>query len=87
LEARSRRRFSASSECALPIRLTLVISAEDKADRLEACTALLPPAAVEPVAQQGAVTAEPVAQQGAVAAEPVAQQEVVAAAAVEPGAR
>ena len=61
-----------------PLCLTLFISAEDKADRLEACTALLPPEAVEPAAQQEAVAAavaEPVA-------EPVAQQ-----AAAEPGAR
>ena len=49
--------------------LTLVTLAEDKADRLEACRALLPPE-VELDAQQGAVVAA--------AAEPVAQQEVVA---------
>ena len=59
--------------------------AEDKADRLEACRALLPPE-VELDAQQGAVVAaaaEPVAQQEVVAAaaEPVAQQEAVEAAA------
>ena len=65
--------------------LTLVTLAEDKADRLEACRALLPPE-VELDAQQGAAVAagaEPVAQQEVVAAavaEPVAQQEVVAAA-------
>ena len=54
--------------------LTLFISAEDKADRLEACTALLPPEVAELDAQQEAVVAA--------AAEPVAQQ-----AAAEPGAR
>ena len=75
----------------LPIRLTVFISAEDKADRLEACTALLPPEVVVPVAQQEAVAAvaEPVAQQEAVAAaaaEPVAQQEAVVAAVAEPSA-
>ena len=74
---------------ALPIRLTPFISAEDKADHLEVCTALLPPPEVaELVAQQGAVAAEevPVAQQGAVAAAevPVAQQGAVAAAEQEP---
>jgi hypothetical protein len=73
-----------------PLCLILFISAADKADRLEACTALLPEVA-EPVARQVAVAAavEPVAQQGAVAAavEPVAQQEAVAAAAVEPVAQ
>ena len=43
---------------ALPPRLIPFISAEDKADHLEACTALLPPVvAEEPVAQQGAVAA------------------------------
>jgi hypothetical protein len=57
--------------------LTLVTLAEDKADRLEACRALLPPE-VELDAQQGAVVAA--------VAEPVAQQEVVAAAVAEPGA-
>ena len=79
---------------ALPIRLTPFISAEDKADHLEVCTALLPPPEVaELVAQQGAVAAAevPVAQQGAVAAaeqEPVAQQgAVVVAAAAKPAAR
>jgi hypothetical protein len=53
----------------------------DKADRLEACTVLLPPEAEEPDAQQ-AVAAVPDAQQEvvAVAAEPDAQQEVVVAA-------
>ena len=59
-----------------PIRLTLFISAEDKADRLEACTALLPPEVAELDAQQEAVAAavaEPVAQQGAVAAVVVAE--------------
>ena len=61
--------MSARSLC-----LTLFISAEDKADRLEACTALLPPEVAELDAQQEAV------------AEPVAQQEAVAAAA-EPGVR
>ena len=58
-----------------PLCLTLFISAEDKADRLEACTALLPPEVVELDAQQGVVVAA--------AVEPVAQQEAVAAAAVE----
>ena len=66
-----------------PLCLSPFISAADKADRLEACTALLPPEVAELDAQQGAVAAavEPVAQQGAVAAavEPVAQQEAVAA--------
>ena len=62
---------------ALPPRLIPFISAEDKADHLEACTALLPPVvAEEPVAQQEAVVAA--------AEEPVAQQEAVAAAAEEP---
>jgi hypothetical protein len=75
--------------------LHLVISAEDKADRLEACTALLPPEVAELDAQRGAVvaTAKLVAQQEEVvvvaAAEPVAQQEeeVVVAAAAEPAAQ
>ena len=72
--------------------LHLVISAEDKADRLEACTALLPPEVAEPVAQQEAVAAaaaEPVAQQevAAAAAEPVAQQEAVAVTAARSGVR
>ncbi|MDB5514617.1 MAG: hypothetical protein JWQ17_1375, partial [Tardiphaga sp.] len=67
-----------------------VISAEDRVDRLEACTASLPPEAVELDAQQEAVAAaaeEPDAQQEAVAAaeEPDAQQEAVAAA--EPDAQ
>ena len=77
-----------------PIHLTLFISAEDKADHLEACTALLPLAAVaEPVAQQEAVAAavaELDAQQEAVVAavaEPDAQQEAVAAAVAEPVAQ
>ena len=67
--------------------LHLVISAEDKADRLEACTALLPPEVAELDAQQGVVVAAAaaklVAQQEEVvaAAEPAAQQEVAAAAA------
>lgn len=54
----------------------LVILAEDKADRWEACTALLPPAAeAEPVAQrEAAAEAEPVSQREAAAAEPVAQR-------------
>ena len=65
--------------------LTLVTLAEDKADRLEACRALLPPE-VELDAQQevvAAAAAEPVAQREAVeaAAEPVAQQEALEAAA------
>jgi hypothetical protein len=96
LEARSRYCSVASSERALPIRpllqfgrsnpLHLVISAEDKVDRLEACTASLPPVAAEPDAQQEAavaVAAEPDVQQAAavVAAEPVAQQEAAAVAA------
>ena len=77
---------------ALPIRLTPFLSAEDKADHLEVCTALLPPPEVaELVAQQGAVAAEevPVAQQGAVAAAevPVAQQGAVVVAAAKPAAR
>ncbi len=100
MEARSRYCSVASSERALPIRpllqfgrsnpLHLVISAEDKVDRLEACTASLPPEAAEPVAQQeGAAVAavEPVAQQEAVAAavavEPDAQQEAAAVVVVE----
>ena len=88
-----RRCSAASSECALPIRLTLFISAEDKADRLEACTALLPPEVAEPVAPQEevvAAVAEPVAPQEAVvaaAAEPVSQQEAVEAVAAEPVAQ
>src|SRR3981081_1423219 len=98
LEARSRYCSVASSERALPIRpllqfgrsnpLHLVISAEDKVDRLEACTAALPREAAEPDAQQQvAVAAEPDAQQeAAVAAEPGAQQEAAVAAA-EPGAQ
>ena len=64
---------------ALPIRpllqlgrsnpLHLVISAEDKVDRLEACTASLPLEAAEPDAQQeaAAVAAEPDVQQQAAA--------------------
>ena len=62
--------------------LTLFISAEDKVDRLEACTASLPPEAAEPDAQQEAavaVAAEPDVQQAAAAAvEPVAQQQAAA---------
>jgi hypothetical protein len=58
---------------------TVVISAEDKVDRLVTCTALLPPEAAEPGAQQEAA---------AVAAEPGAQQEAAAVvAAVEPDAQ
>ena len=91
MEARSRYCSVASSERALPIRpllqfgrsnpLHLVISAEDKVDRLEACTASLPPEAAEPDAQQEAVAvaAEPDVQQAAAAAaEPVAQQQAAA---------
>jgi hypothetical protein len=65
-----------------------VISAEDKVDRLEACTASLPPEAVELDAQREAVAAEPRAQREAAvaAAEPVAQREAVVAA-VEPVAQ
>ena len=73
-----------------PLCLILFISAADKADRLEACTALLPEVA-EPVAQQVAVAAavEPVAQQEVVeaVAEPVVQQEEVVAAVAEPVAQ
>jgi hypothetical protein len=58
--------------------LPLVISAEDKADRLEACTALLPPEVAELDARQGVVVAA--------AAEPVAQSEA-AVAAVGPDAQ
>ena len=78
MEARSRYCSVACSERALPIRpllqfgrsnpLHLVISAEDKVDRLEACTASLPPVAAEPDAQQEAavaVAAEPDVQQAA----------------------
>jgi hypothetical protein len=78
----------ASGERALPIHpllqfgrsnpLHLVISAEDKVDRLEACTASLPLEAVEPDAQQEAAVA---------AAEPGVQQEAAAVAAAEPGAQ
>jgi hypothetical protein len=87
LEARSRYCSVASSKRALPIRrfnpLHLVISADDKVDRLEACTASLPPEAAERVAQQAAVVAaEPAPQE---AAELGAQREAVAAA--EPGAQ
>jgi hypothetical protein len=67
LEARSRYCSVASSERALPIRpllqfgrsnpLHLVISAEDKVDRLEACTASQPLEAAEPDAQQAAAVA------------------------------
>ena len=92
MEARSRYCSVASSERALPIRplllfgrsnpLHLVISAEDKVDRLEACTASLPLEAVEPDAQQEAAAvaaAEPDVQQAAAAvAEPDAQQEAAA---------
>jgi hypothetical protein len=64
----------------------VVTAAEDKVDRLEARTALLPPEAVELDAQREAVAAvaEPVAQQEAVAevAEPDGQQEAAVAAAV-----
>ena len=64
--------------------LTVVISVADKVDRLEACTALLPPEAAELDAQQQAA-AEPDAQQEAVvAAVPVALREVAEA---EPDAR
>ena len=63
---------------ALPFVFTLFISAEDKADRLEACTALLPPEVAELDAQQEAVAAA--------VAEPGAQQEAVVAAAA-PGAQ
>src|SRR6267142_510042 len=101
LEARARYSSVASSERALPIRpllqfgrsnpLHLVISAEDKVDRLEACTASLPPVAAAVAAQPdvqeeaAAVAAEPdVEQEAAVAAEPDVQQEAAAAAAVEP---
>jgi hypothetical protein len=73
---------------------TLFISAEDKADRLEACTALLPPEVAELDAQRGAVVAAAaklVAQQEevvvAAAAEPAAQQEAGVAAAAEPVAQ
>jgi hypothetical protein len=63
---------------------TVVISAEDRVARLEACRALLPLEAVLDAQEQAAaVEAEPVAQQEAVAAvaEPVAQQEAVVVAA------
>jgi len=89
LEARSRYCSVASSERALPIRpllqfgrsnpLHLFISAEDKVDRLEACTASLPPEAAEPDAQQEAAAVA--------AAEPGAQQEAAAVAVVEPVAQ
>jgi hypothetical protein len=79
---------SARSQCvASAIRrsnpLHLVISAEDKVDRLEACTASLPPEAAEPDAQQEAaavaVAAEPdVQQEAAAVVEPVAQQQAAA---------
>src|SRR3981081_4469118 len=96
LEARSRYCSVASSERALPIRpllqfgrsnpLHFVIAAEDKVDRLEACTASLPPEAAEPDAQPEAA-AEPGAQQeAAAAAEPGAQQDAVAGPA-EPDAQ
>ena len=55
---------------------------EDKVDRLEACTALLPPEAALDAQQQAA--AEPVAQRQAeevVAEEPVARLEAVVVAA------
>lgn len=93
MEARSRYCSVASSERALPIRpllqfgrsnpLHLFISAEDKVDRLEACTASLPPEAAEPDAQQEAaavaVAAEPdVQQEAAAVVEPVAQQQAAA---------
>ena len=78
-QTRSGVAFQASSECAVPIRLTLYISAEDKADRLEACTALLRPEVAELDAQPAAVVVA--------AAEPVAQQEAVAAAEAEPVAQ
>jgi hypothetical protein len=74
-------------------RSTVVTAAEDRVDRLEARTALLPPEAEELDAPQAAaaVAAEPGVQQEAAvaavaAAEPVAQQEAVAVAA-EPGAQ
>ena len=88
MEARARYCSVASSERALPIRpllqfgrsnpLHLVISAEDKVDRLEACTASLPPAVAEPDVQQQVVAAEPDVQQEAAAVEPVAQQQAAA---------
>jgi hypothetical protein len=63
---------------------TVVISVADKVDRLEACTALLPPEAAELDAQQQAAAVAPVALREAaeeVKAEPDAQQKAVAAAA------
>ena len=47
---------------------TLFISAEGKVDRLEVCTALLPPEAELDAQQQGAAVAEPDAQQQAAVA-------------------
>src|SRR5258708_32397921 len=66
-----------------------VISAEDKVDRLEACTALLPQVERDAQLREAAV-AEPDAQREAAAgaaAEPGAQQEAGGGAAGRPGAR
>src|SRR5258708_15172489 len=66
-----------------------VISAEDKVDRLEACTALLPQVERDAQLREAAV-AEPDAQREAAAvaaAEPGAQQEAAAVAAGEPDAQ
>src|SRR6267142_473130 len=91
LEARARYSSVASSERALPIRpllqfgrsnpLHLVISAEDMVDRLEACTASLPPEAVEPDAQQEAAAAVAHPAAAAAAAAPGAPAEAAAVAA------
>jgi hypothetical protein len=60
----------------------LVISAEDKVARLEACTAFHQPKPVAPVSQREAEPAVPDAQQAAEAeVAPVARREAVAAAA------
>src|SRR6266404_307232 len=80
--------LSIRSTTRAPLRFhcsAVVISVEDRVDRLEACTALLPLEAAELDAQQqaAAVVAEPVAQQQAVeevVVAPDVQQEVAAVA-------
>jgi hypothetical protein len=67
-----------------------VISAEDKVDRLEACTALPPQVAAPDVQQREAAAGEPVAQPEAGvegAAEPDAQREAAVEVAAEPDAQ
>src|SRR6266404_1044523 len=88
--------LSIRSTTRAPLRFhcsAVVISVEDRVDRLEACTTLLPLEAAELDAQQqaAAVEAEPVAQREAEAAAeevvPDAQQAAVAAVVAEPVAQ